>query len=154
MFPRLTYLSRSIWYASMILELLRYSAPPPKQSPWEIRWVFTAVRDTVSGAMMRHSTAQFANTKGSLKSLPRSRGSQGMEQPRRESSCDFYMHGLPMKEGRKGGFRLNVNFRECFVSPIQALTLGSVTVTEWSSSLSFRLYGLHLNFWPLFLGKH
>lgn len=101
MFPRLTYLSRSIWYGSMILELLRHPAPPPKQSPWEIRWVFTAVRDTVGGAMMRHSTAQFPNTKGSLKSLPLSRGSQGTEQARRESSCDFYMHGIPTrKEGR------------------------------------------------------
>lgn len=54
----------------------------------------------MSGAMVRHSTAQSANSKGSLKSLPLGRGSQGMKQAGRESSCDFYIHGLPTKEGR------------------------------------------------------
>lgn len=50
--------------------------------------------------MVRHSTAQSANSKGSLKSLPLGRGSQGMKQAGRESNCDFYIHGLPTKEGR------------------------------------------------------
>lgn len=59
-----------------------------------------------------------------------------MKQAGRESSCDFYIHGLPTKEGREGGFRINVSFRECFVSPIRALTLESVTIGECSNSLS------------------